>query len=202
MPEDIRINQLSKNYHGKKVLDELSFTIKSGAVTALMAHSGAGKTTLLRILMGLEEADSGSVEGLRGLRLSAVFQEDRLCGNLSPLSNIRLTAGTHFPRQVIMQALEETDLLSCATQPVRELSGGQSRRVALLRALLSPYDLLLLDEPFKGLDTKTRHRIMDYTLTSIRRDNDDIIAKTVLLVTHDETEASYMADEILQPFSL
>ena len=93
MPEDIRIIQLSKSYHEKKVLKELSFHIKFGAITALMAPSGAGKTTLLRILMGLDEADSGSVEGIQGMRLSAVFQEDRLCGNLSPVSNIRLTAG-------------------------------------------------------------------------------------------------------------
>lgn len=200
MPEDIRIIQLSKNYHEKKVLKELSFHIKFGAITALMAPSGAGKTTLLRILMGLEEADSGSVEGIQGMRLSAVFQEDRLCGNLSPVSNIRLTAGSHFPKQTILRALEETDLLSCASQPVRELSGGQSRRVALLRALLSPYDLLLLDEPFKGLDTDTRLRIMDYTLGSVRQAAAAGNAKTVLLVTHEEAEASYMADEIIRPF--
>ena len=200
MPEDIRIIQLSKSYHEKKVLKELSFHIKFGAITALMAPSGAGKTTLLRILMGLDEADSGSVEGIQGMRLSAVFQEDRLCGNLSPVSNIRLTAGSHFPKQTILRALEETDLLSCASQPVRELSGGQSRRVALLRALLSPYDLLLLDEPFKGLDTDTRLRIMDYTLGSVRQAAAAGNAKTVLLVTHEEAEASYRADENIRPF--
>ncbi len=82
---------------------------------------GGRKTTLLRILMGLDEADSGSVEGIQGMRLSAVFQEDRLCGNLSPVSNIRLTAGSHFPKQTILRALEETDSISCASQPVREL---------------------------------------------------------------------------------
>ena len=182
------------------MLKELSFTIRYGCITALMAPSGAGKTTLLRILMGLDEADSGSVEGIQGMRLSAVFQEDRLCGNLSPVSNIRLTAGSHFPKQTILRALEETDLISCASQPVRELSGGQSRRVALLRALLSPYDLLLLDEPFKGLDTDTRLRIMDYTLGSVRQAAAAGNAKTVLLVTHEESEASYMADEIIRPF--
>lgn len=119
---------------------------------------------------------------------------------MSPVSNIRLTAGSHFPKQTILRALEETDLLSCASQPVRELSGGQSRRVALLRALLSPYDLLLLDEPFKGLDTDTRLRIMDYTLGSVRQAAAAGNAKTVLLVTHEEAEASYMADEIIRPF--
>lgn len=200
MAEEIRMIQLSKSYNEKKVLKSLSFHIKTGSITALMAPSGAGKTTLLRILMGLEEADSGCVEGIQGMRLSAVFQEDRLCGNLSPVSNIRLTAGSHFPKQTIIRALDEMDLHSCASQPVRELSGGQSRRVALLRALLSPYDLLLLDEPFKGLDADTRIRVMDFTLASVRQAAADGQSKTVLLVTHDEAEASYMADEIIRPF--
>ena len=94
MADVIKIDRLNKSYHGKPVLKELSFSIPAGRITAVMAPSGAGKTTLLRILMGLEQADSGRIEGLEGLRLSAVFQEDRLCPNLSPVSNIRLVTGS------------------------------------------------------------------------------------------------------------
>ena len=192
MAEFIRIEHLNKSYHDRPVLQDLSLSIPIGQTTAVMAPSGAGKTTLLRILMGLETADSGKIEGLDGLRLSAVFQEDRLCANLSPVSNIRLVTGSSLSRQEILSALEQTGLSDCAGQPARELSGGQRRRVALLRALLAPCDLLLLDEPFKGLDTETRKQIMDYVLLHFHKKP----GRTALLVTHDESEASYMAGNV------
>ena len=198
MPADIQITGLCKSYRDKKVLDNLSLTIKAGSITALMAPSGAGKTTLLRILMGLETPDSGTILGLTNQRISAVFQEDRLCDNLSPVSNIRLTAGTHFPRRAITDALEATGILSCAAQPVRELSGGQRRRVALLRALLAPYDLLLLDEPFKGLDAQTRLQVITYTQTALQTAAaDSPTPQTVLLVTHSPEEATLLATQTL-----
>ena len=192
MAEFIRIEHLNKSYHDSPVLQDLSLSIPIGQITAVMAPSGVGKTTLLRILMGLETADSGKIEGLDGLRLSAVFQEDRLCANLSPVSNIRLVTGSSLSRQEILSALDQTGLSDCAGQPARELSGGQRRRVALLRALLAPWDLLLLDEPFKGLDTETRKQIMDYVLLHFHKKP----GRTALLVTHDESEASYMAGNV------
>ena len=192
MSEFIRIEHLNKSYHDRPVLQDLSLSIPTGQITAVMAPSGVGKTTLLRILMGLEAADSGQVEGLDGLRLSAVFQEDRLCANLSPVSNIRLVTGSSLSRQEILSALAQAGLSDCAGQPARELSGGQRRRVALLRALLAPWDLLLLDEPFKGLDTETRKQIMDYVLLHFHKKP----GRTVLLVTHDESEAAYMAENV------
>ena len=196
MPADIQITGLCKSYRDKKVLDNLSLTIKAGSITALMAPSGAGKTTLLR--MGLETPDSGTILGLTNQRISAVFQEDRLCDNLSPVSNIRLTAGTHFSRRAITDALEATGILSCAAQPVRELSGGQRRRVALLRALLAPYDLLLLDEPFKGLDAQTRLQVINYTQTALQTAAAySPTPKTVLLVTHSPEEATLLATQTL-----
>ena len=192
MADVIKIDRLNKSYHGKPVLKELSFSIPAGRITAVMAPSGAGKTTLLRILMGLEQADSGRIEGLEGLRLSAVFQEDRLCPNLSPVSNIRLVTGSALSRREILAALDQTGLSGCACQPAREMSGGQRRRTALLRALLAPWDLLLLDEPFKGLDTETRRLLMDYVLLHFHR----VPGRTVLLVTHDESEAAYLAENV------
>ena len=192
MSEFIRIEHLNKSYHDRPVLQDLSLSIPTGQITAVMAPSGVGKTILLRILMGLEAADSGQVEGLDGLRLSAVFQEDRLCANLSPVSNIRLVTGSSLSRQEILSALAQAGLSDCAGQPARELSGGQRRRVALLRALLAPWDLLLLDEPFKGLDTETRKQIMNYVLLHFHKKP----GRTVLLVTHDESEAAYMAENV------
>lgn len=194
MFEFIFIEHLCKSYRDKQVLKDLSFSIPIGQITAVMAPSGVGKTTLLRILMGLEEPDSGSIRGLSGLRLSAVFQEDRLCANLSPVSNIRLVTGPAVSREEILLALKQTGLADCAGQPVRELSGGQRRRVALLRALLASWDFLLLDEPFKGLDVQTRQEIMDYVRSSFQR----IPGRTALLVTHDEAEASCLAQTVFR----
>ena len=91
--------------------------------------------------------------------MSAVFQEDRLCKNLSPVSNIRLVA-PELKKSDIIAAMEHVGLTGCFSQPVRELSGGMKRRVAILRALLADYDILFLDEPFKGLDADTRRLVL------------------------------------------
>ena len=182
--QDIVIRGLSKAFEGKQVLRDFSAVLPAGQVTGLMAPSGAGKTTLLRILMGLEMPDRGTITGLQGLRLSAVFQEDRLCENLNLESNLRLVTPT-LSRAAAEEALTAVGLTDCLHQPVRELSGGMRRRVAILRALLAEYDLLFLDEPFKGLDRETKEVVMADT----RRRCD---GRTVLFVTHDPTELETM----------
>lgn len=178
--QDIVIRGLSKAFDGKQVLRDFSAVLPAGQVTGLMAPSGAGKTTLLRILMGLEMPDRGTITGLQCLRLSAVFQEDRLCENLNLVSNLRLVTPT-LSQPAAEEALTAVGLTDCLHQPVRELSGGMRRRVAILRALLAEYDLLFLDEPFKGLDRETKEVVMADT----RRRCD---GRTVLFVTHDPTE--------------
>ena len=182
--QNIVIRGLSKAFDGKQVLRDFSAVLPAGQVSGLMAPSGAGKTTLLRILMGLETPDRGTITGLQGLRLSAVFQEDRLCENLNPVSNLRLVTLT-LSRAAAEEALTAVGLTDCLHQPVRELSGGMRRRVAILRALLAEYDLLFLDEPFKGLDRETK----DVVMADTRRRCD---GRTVLFVTHDPTELEAM----------
>ena len=187
---DIRISHLSKAFDGKAVLRQFSAVIPTGSVTAVMGPSGSGKTTLLRILMGLERADSGEITGLDGLKLSAVFQEDRLMEQLTAVQNIRLVS----PAVTAAQALALLGALRMdapADQPVRELSGGMKRRVALARALLAPYDLLLLDEPFKGLDEDTRAHVMGVVRDAVR-------GKTVVLVTHDPLEAEALDASVIR----
>ena len=91
-----------------------------------------GKTTLLRILMGLEKADSGEILGMEGLRKSAVFQEDRLCENLSAAANIRLVMTGKISQETLLKHFEAVGLpKTCMRQPAKELSGGMRRRVAL-----------------------------------------------------------------------
>lgn len=178
--QDIVMHRLCKSFGEKSVLRDVSGTLAANRITGLMAPSGAGKTTLLRILMGLEQADSGWIDGLDGLRLSAVFQEDRLCDQLDGVSNLRLVTPS-LSRAEARKALEAVGLADCIGQPTRELSGGQRRRVAILRGLLADYDLLILDEPFKGLDRETKQLVIEDTQ---RR----CTGKTALLVTHDPTE--------------
>ena len=163
---EIAVKHLCKSFGGRTVLRDLTFTAGPG-ITAVMAPSGTGKTTLLRILLGLERPDSGTVEGLAGKRLTAVFQEDRLLEHLSAEGNLRFVLG----------------LPDTGAQPVREFSGRMKRRLALARALLAPFDALALDEPFTGLDRENR----DLALACIRETAGD---RPVLLVTHDAADAA------------
>ena len=176
--EDIVISDLCKSFGENRVLDRFSATLPAGKITGLMAPSGAGKTTLLRILMGLEQADSGSITGLNGLRISAVFQEDRLCLSLTPSQNLRLV-NPELSKAEALEALREVGLSD--NQKTQALSGGMRRRVAILRALLTPSDLLLLDEPFRSLDADTRQLVLE----DVRRRMGN---RTVLLVTHEARE--------------
>ena len=179
--DGIRLEGIVKAYEGKVVLDGFSAVLPYGQVTAVMAPSGAGKTTLLRLLMGLETPDSGSIAGMDRHRMAAVFQEDRLCGYLSPVDNIRLVNPARTAAEV-REALAQMGLAGCETQPCRELSGGMNRRVALLRALLADADVLFLDEPYKSLDADTKKAVQDAVGEYTQN-------KTVVLVTRDPAEA-------------
>ena len=180
----IAMHKLCKAFGDKIVLRNFSCELEEGRVTALMAPSGAGKTTLLRILMGLETADSGEITGMAGKRLAAVFQEDRLLDFMNPVDNIRLPA-PKLDRALILREMAAMGLTDCETQPARELSGGMRRRVAILRALLCDADVIVMDEPFKGLDETTKALVVAETKRLCA-------GKTVLLVTHEEKEAAMM----------
>jgi NitT/TauT family transport system ATP-binding protein len=183
----IILENINKSYNGRKVLDNFSAKISLGEVTCIMAPSGMGKTTLLRIMMGLEVADSGKIAGMDGLRVSAVFQEDRLCESLDPVSNIKLV-NDKLTKAEILEALGAFGLEKSEYQRTSELSGGMKRRVAILRALLAEYDILLLDEPFKGLDKDTKSTVI---LEILKRTK----GKTIVFVTHDQTEIEEMCTQ-------
>lgn len=177
----LRAVNLSKAYDGKSVLENFTMEFAPGGRYALMGPSGCGKTTLLRLLMGLEKPDGGRVEGLEGLRLSAVFQENRLLEHLTAPENVEWVCDA--PRGKIEDKLLALGLERDSFQkPVAEYSGGMKRRVALCRALMAPWDTLFLDEPYKGLDDDTKARAMALVEQSAG-------GGTVVLVTHDTDEA-------------
>ena len=185
----IYVKNVSKSFGSKKVLQNLNLTIELGKISCIMAPSGAGKTTLLRILMGLEEADSGCITGLEGKRFSAVFQEERLCEYMTAVENIRLvTPG--LDAGSVVQEMDRLGLGDCCAQPVSQLSGGMRSRVSILRALLAAFDVLCLDEPFKGLDDARKEQTLAYV-------KQKAAGRTVLFVTHDEKEALALGAEVI-----
>ena len=147
-----------------------------------MGKSGLGKTTLLRILMGLEKYDAGSIEGMENKKISAVFQEDRLCENLSAVTNVAIVCEKNATLQEIRKELENIGLSGSTEKPVRELSGGMKRRVAIIRSIMADSDIVVFDEPFKGLDVETRKTAIEYLKKKLKD-------RTVIMVTHDIDEA-------------
>lgn len=176
---EVRGEHLYKAYAGAAVLEDVSFTLAPG-VTCLMAPSGRGKTTLLRLLLGLEPPDRGGIYGLEGLRPAVVFQEDRLLEGLSALENVSFVVGRRQRTQAA-ELLTGLGLDPAEKKPVAAYSGGMRRRVALARALAAPFDMLLLDEPFTGLDQESRQKAAD----CVRAYGS---GKIVLLVTHRAEE--------------
>lgn len=186
---DIIIKDLCKSYGEKRVLKNLDAVIEKGRTTCLMGQSGAGKTTLMNILMGFEKADSGTVENIPQNK-SAVFQEDRLCESFSAFTNVKIVSD-NLSDKTIISHLEQVGLGETVHQKVSTLSGGQKRRVALVRAVLAEKDILFLDEPFKGLDEDTKKIVNRYLVNNTKN-------VTVVMVTHDIDEARSLGAEILQ----
>ena len=184
---DITLKNVSKSFGEKEVLKNVSFSFPAGRVTCLMGPSGSGKTTILSLLLELIKPDSGKVSGLPE-RKAAVFQEDRLFEDFSVLSN--LSAVTKRSEETIREALSAIGLKDASEEKVKILSGGMKRRVAILRALLSDYDLLVLDEPFKGLDEDLRKE----TAACVLNKN---AGRTIVMVTHDPAEAELMGADII-----
>ena len=190
MQYKLEIQSLTKRFGEKTLFEDLNLTVTGPAI--LWAPSGWGKTTLLRILMGLETPTSGSVQGVG--RVSAVFQEDRLCPQLNAVQNVALVLpGLEIQyKEQIETCFQQLGLDSTAlVLPARKLSGGQKRRVALLRALLAPSDTLLLDEPFTGMDPAAMKKAA--ALLKERCGE-----KVVLLATHDREAIEELGWQVIE----
>lgn len=183
---DLILSHVSKSYGNKQVLKDFSCCIPAGSVCAVMAPSGGGKTTLLRLILSLEIPDSGTISGVPKEK-SALFQEDRLCPGLSAAANIRMAVPV-CPEAEIRQLLTELGLADSVGLPAAQLSGGMARRAALARALLAPGKLMILDEPFTGLDDATRC-ITAEVIQKYRR------SRTLLFVTHNRDDLPLLGAE-------
>ena len=185
--KNIHLKNISKAFDGKPVLQDFSLTLPAGKRTCIIGPSGCGKTTLINILSGLMQPDAGKVEN-RPDRVSMVFQENRLCDDFSALENVRMVAlhQGEKARSLLGKLGLEQDML----KRVSALSGGMKRRVAIARALLFDAPLLVMDEPFKGLDEETKEAVMQTVM-------EETAGKTLLFITHDENEAHRFADQVI-----
>lgn len=184
-PKEYGLYEVAKRFEDKTVLERFSLTIKEGEIVALMGASGCGKSTAGKVFLGLLQADGGCVR--RPKRMGAVFQEDRLCKEFDAVTNIAMVTGN---RKTAQEALAKVGLSGIGKKPVAALSGGMKRRVAIVRALLSDGEVLVLDEPFTGLDVKSKQDVMRYV-------KENLHGRSALLITHNGEEAAYLADRVV-----
>lgn len=184
-PGEYGLFEVTKRFENKTVLEGFSLSIHQGETVALMGDSGCGKSTAGKVLLGLLQADGGEVKHPK--YMGAVFQEDRLCKEFDAVTNIAMVTGD---RRAAQEALAEVGLAEIGKKPVAALSGGMKRRVAIVRALLSDGEVLVLDEPFTGLDAANKQQVLQYTKERLQ-------GRSALLITHNETEASYLADRVV-----
>ncbi|GAA1759030.1 sulfate ABC transporter ATP-binding protein [Luedemannella helvata] len=202
----IEIANVTKRFGSFVALDDVSLSIPSGRLTALLGPSGGGKSTLLRIIAGLESADSGKVEieGVDATHLSPqkrnvgfVFQHYAAFKHMSVRRNVAFGLEIRKrPKDEVRDRVNEllalVHLEQFADRLPAQLSGGQRQRMALARALAVEPTVLLLDEPFGALDAKVRKELRDW----LRRLHDEVHVTTIF-VTHDQEEALEVADEIV-----
>jgi NitT/TauT family transport system ATP-binding protein len=191
---EVQIEALCKSYEGHKVLDNLNINFIENKITIITGPSGCGKTTLLNIISGIEKEDSGQVI-LNNKNMSYIFQEDRLIPYLTVYENIafvlKSTMNKEEMKNIINRYLDMVKLTEYKDKLPSKLSGGMKRRVAIARAFSYKSRLLLMDEPFKGLDDKLKLEIMEDFLKIYKEDK-----RTIILVTHDMKEAEFLGDVI------
>lgn len=202
----LEIRNIVRRFDGRSVVDDVSLKIMPGQVTCLLGPSGCGKSTTLRIIAGVEMQDSGEIYVDGNLicdtvyrvpperrEIGLMFQDFALFPHLSVAGNVGfgLSGSKEEKRARVAELLEKVDLLRFIDGFPHQLSGGEQQRVALARALAPRPRVMLMDEPFSGLDNRLRDGIRDETLSLLK--NEDT---AVLLVTHEPEEAMRMADEI------
>ncbi|MDE4174040.1 ABC transporter ATP-binding protein [Phaeobacter sp. PT47_59] len=202
----LEIRNIRRFFDGRAVVDDVSLTIQAGQVTCLLGPSGCGKSTTLRMIAGVEMQDEGEiyVDGKlicdtifrvppERREIGLMFQDFALFPHLSVADNVAfgLKGAKDQKRARVEELLAKVSLSKYIDDFPHQLSGGEQQRVALARALAPRPRIMLMDEPFSGLDNRLRDGIRDETLTLLREED-----TAVLLVTHEPEEAMRMADEI------
>ncbi len=183
----INIKNLSFSYGEKKLFKNFSLVINKGERICLFGQSGCGKTTLLRLIMGLEKVTTGEIKAKKNLKFSCVFQDDLLLPFKTVLENVMLVGCSE---KTARENLKELGLLGCENLLPKKLSGGMQRRVAIARALSAEFDILLLDEPFSGLDIENI-KIAAQQILTVSKEH------PIILVSHSMDEAKLLDAKIV-----
>lgn len=187
----IQLQNITVSYGEQTVLKNMDLTVPTGGRIALMGPSGCGKTTLLRLVAGLIKPGGGELRTDTD-RIAFLFQELRLLPGRTAAENVNaVLSDRQKTMPEAMKWLSAVGLSEAAGKYPHELSGGMQQRVSLARALAYDGDILLLDEPLKGLDEDTKEDM-------IRLLNTHTAGKALLLATHDREEALRLADTVLQ----
>ena len=177
----LQLDKISLSIGDERVLDNLSHTFREGEVSAIIGESGVGKTTLLHLLCGLRKPTEGKCY-TADARMAFVFQEPRLFPWLTAYENIKTVCPKEPARaDALLSAMRLTE---AADKYPAALSGGMKQRVSIARALAYEPDILLLDEPFGGLDPELKAFVAQTVFSQMR-------GKTVIMVTHDENDLAY-----------
>lgn len=206
-PPRLEVQNLIRAFDGQRVVDHVGFSVEAGQVACLLGPSGCGKSTTLRLVAGVDLPDSGRIlvdgkpvcDGKFHIpperrSVGLMFQDFALFPHLPVSENVAfgLKGGYSANRAHVDELLERVRMSSHIDSYPHELSGGEQQRVALVRALAPQPRVLLMDEPFSGLDERLRDGIRDETLALLKEEG-----TAVLLVTHEPDEAMRMSDQIL-----
>lgn len=180
----LKLDNISLSYEKKIIIDSLSHEFEDGKNTLIMGESGIGKTSLLNIIASTLKASGGQLESSYE-KISYVFQEPRLFEWLTALENVSIVSNKEKATEILtLMGLED----SLDKYP-SELSGGMKQRVSIARALAYGPDLILLDEPFKGLDEERRREVAEILFKALK-------GTTAIIVSHDKEDMKY-ADTVL-----
>ncbi len=190
---DICVKNLTCSYEQKTIFDNFDVTFEQGKINVILGGSGVGKTTLLNAIAGIKSYE-GQIEGCEG-GVSYIFQKDRLILSISVYKNLDLilkgvVKDKAERKRMIEQTAVDLEISDVLKSLPSEISGGQAQRVSMARAFLYPSDVMLLDEPFKALDTALKTRLIKQFAALQEKKN-----KTVVFVTHAIDECLLLADD-------
>lgn len=191
----IRLINVSKKYDDLEILKDFNVSIEENKITCLFGGSGVGKTTIANIIAGLISIDKGEVTGTEHAVFSYVFQEPRLLEWYNVYDNIDFVLKDIYDndkrKKIVNSYIEMVELKDYKLFKPRALSGGMAQRVSLARAFAYPSSVLIMDEPFKGLDVKLKKEMIALFLMLWNESK-----RTVLFITHDVDEAVTLSNTI------